>query len=341
MEVLGIKFAPLNVPLQRRLETLAAATWFILAGFGNPIGFITAIYLILYTKLCWILIIYCLWIIYDRDTRNKGGRRINWIRNWKLWYYYSRYFPLKLIKTAELDASSNYLLISYPHGLIASGAFGHFATNGTNCKQLFPGLEPNVLTLNIHFYAPFFRDLILGLGLCSATKESMMYLLEGDKTKGKAVVLLAGGAEESFFCKPGTYKIILKKRKGFIRIALQSGTPIVPVFSFGETDLYDQLTGSPGSLLSWFQNLGRKITGISPCVPIGRGFFQYNFGIIPRRHPVTTVVGSPIYVEKNEHPSCEEIEKLHNLFTEKLIELFENYKHKYLPNPEKTELEIL
>lgn len=70
---------------------------------------------------------------------------------------------------------------------------------------------------------------------------------------------------------------------------LISRAPLVPVFSFGETDLYSQIERPEGS---WFRNCQdrlRKIIGLAPIVFIGRGFFQYNFGLIPRRLPVTTV----------------------------------------------------
>jgi hypothetical protein len=66
-------------------------------------------------------------------------------------------------------------------------------------------------------------------------------------------------------------------------------TPLVPVFSFGETDLYDQVDNPEGSWLRWAQELCRRITGIAPVVPLGRGLFQYSFGIVPHRRPVTTV----------------------------------------------------
>ncbi|XP_075212540.1 2-acylglycerol O-acyltransferase 2-like [Lycorma delicatula] len=341
MQILGIQFEPLQVPLEQRLQTLAAGAWFCTVAFANPVGFISAAYLILYTKLRWIVIIYAFWIICDRDTANKGGRRIEWIRNWIFWDYYSRYFPLKLIKTAELHPQHNYLLVVYPHGLLSSGAFGHFATNSTNFKDIFPGIRTFLLTLNIHFLTPFYRDLVLGMGGCSVSEQSMMYLLDKDKKKGKALVLMAGGARESLLCQPGTYKIILQNRKGFIRIALQTGTSLVPVISFGEPDIFDQVHSVPGSWLSWSQNLVMKLTGFAPCVPIGRGLFQYNFGLVPRRYPITTVVGSPIYVEKKEHPNDEEIENLHYIFTNKLIDLFENNKHKYISNPDETSLIIL
>lgn len=41
----------------------------------------------------------------------------------------------------------------------------------------------------------------------------------------------------------------------------------------------------------------------------GRGFFQYSFVLIPRRFPITTVVGAPISRKMIETP--DEIQKKH------------------------------
>lgn len=74
MDLLGIKFAPLNVPLERRLQTLAAAAWFITFALGGIICSTLAVYLFFFTRLNWLVLIYLLWWYYDRDTKNKGGR---------------------------------------------------------------------------------------------------------------------------------------------------------------------------------------------------------------------------------------------------------------------------
>lgn len=66
-------------------------------------------------------------------------------------------------------------------------------------------------------------------------------------------------------------------------------TPLVPVFSFGETDIYDQVFGAEGSFLKRAQHYIRKTIGIAPIILMGRGFFQYSFGIIPLRKPITVV----------------------------------------------------
>lgn len=48
------------------------------------------------------------------------------------------------------------------------------------------------------------------------------------------VILSVGGAQEALNSKPGQYKIVVKKRKGFIKLCIVTGASLVPVFSFGE-----------------------------------------------------------------------------------------------------------
>lgn len=76
MEILGVKFAPLNVPLRRRLETLSAAIWIVFLGFGDLIGYILTAYILFCTvTLRYLLLLYFVWMYYDWNTCTRGGRR--------------------------------------------------------------------------------------------------------------------------------------------------------------------------------------------------------------------------------------------------------------------------
>ena len=66
----------------------------------------------------------------------------------------------------------------------------------------------------------------------------------------------------------------------------------MPIFSFGENEIYDQVENSPGTWLCWFQDGLQKIMGGSIPLFYGRGVFQYSFGLMPYRQPITTV-GEP------------------------------------------------
>lgn len=159
-----------------------------------------------------------------------------------------------------------------------------------------------------------------------------------DGFTSNAVVLIVGGAQEALNARPGCYKICIKNRKGFIKIALETGASLVPVMSFGEVDVFDQPDNGRGTRLRKFQEIHKRWTGIAPAIFIGRGFFQYQFGIIPRRSSIHTVVGAPIEVEKIPKPSKEEIEELHGRYMMELEKLFNEHKAKYIKNSEEIQL---
>ncbi|XP_076288415.1 2-acylglycerol O-acyltransferase 1 [Lasioglossum baleicum] len=348
MEILGVRFAPLNVPLRRRLETLSAALVIILLGFGDLLGYLLTVYLLFYTEtLRYFVLLYFVWMYYDWDTCNQGGRGYrwtSWLRNCAWMRYVCNYFPLKLVKTVDLDPTKNYLFCSFPHGILSTGIFGAFGSDILGCKELFPGLEFRVVVLDQHFRIPFFRDYVAATGGVSSTAKSLNYLASVKPEKpytGRGTILIVGGASESLECQPRTYRILVRRRKGFVKIALKNGTPLVPVFSFGETDIYDQLYGSEGSTLRRAQNYIRKKVGMAPIILMGRGFFQYSFGIIAQRRPITVVVGSPIDLPKIPEPTAEQIDEYHEIFVQRLVELFENNKHKYVENADSVNLELL
>ncbi|XP_018568263.1 2-acylglycerol O-acyltransferase 1-like isoform X2 [Anoplophora glabripennis] len=338
MELLGIKFAPLNVPLERRLQTLAAAAWLVTFTVGGIIGTFLALYLVLCTRLRWVVLPYLIWVYFiDRHAAETGGRISPWARSWKWWKYLKDYFPLQCVKSdgAILDPNKNYLFGCFPHGVMPSGIFSLLNTNYGGFDEYFPHHERYLVTLSEQFMLPFSRELMLSLGGVASSVKSIEYIL-GKPGGGNVLGITVGGAKESLNSKPGIYRIVLRRRKGFVKLALRNGARLVPVFSFGQNDLFDQLDGPR---LRRFQEALRKWIVIAPIIPIGRGFFQYSFGLIPRRHPVVTV-GKPIEMPKIEKPTQEDIDKYHTIFMEKLIELFEENKHKYLEEPESKKLTI-
>ena len=66
-------------------------------------------------------------------------------------------------------------------------------------------------------------------------------------------MLAIGGASESLYAAPGTYDLVLGSRKGFVRIALQTGASLVPVLNFGENELFNTIRPQAKSGLRRFQ----------------------------------------------------------------------------------------
>ena len=61
---------------------------------------------------------------------------------------------------------------------------------------------------------------------------------------GSCLTIVVGGAAESLSARPGTADLVLKRRLGFIKLAIREGADLVPVFSFGENDVRDRLSSS-------------------------------------------------------------------------------------------------
>lgn len=71
--ILGIDFAPLTVPMERRLQTMAMAFFvssFILSLFSTIPAFM---YMLIFTEYWYIPLIFAAWIVYDRNTPYQGG----------------------------------------------------------------------------------------------------------------------------------------------------------------------------------------------------------------------------------------------------------------------------
>ncbi|TKR57491.1 hypothetical protein L596_030747 [Steinernema carpocapsae] len=99
---------------------------------------------------------------------------------------------------------------------------------------------------------------------------------------------------------------------------------LVPVFTFGENDVYTQVSNERGSWVRFIQTKIKEITGISPALFNGRGIFNYSFGLLPHRVPLNIVFGAPIPVEKVEHSTRKQVEELHKKYCEALTKLFDD-----------------
>ncbi|XP_051956361.1 2-acylglycerol O-acyltransferase 2-A-like [Xyrauchen texanus] len=322
-----IEFAPLYVPLRRRLQTVAVVQWVF--SFLALAQVSLAAFVLLCVSDWWILgVLYAGWLYLDWDTPSCGGRRSAWVKSWRVWTYFNDYFPITLIKTVDLDSRHNYLFGFHPHGVLVAGGFGSFCTEVSGFSQMFPGLTPYLLMLPFWFKIPFFRDYIMCGGLVSSEKASASYLLSRPGG-GQVAVLAVGGAPESLDARPGALTLQLRQRKGFVKLALKHGAWLVPVFSFGENELFDQMENPAGSTLRSVQERLQSIMGVALPLFHARGVFQYSFGLLPYRKPIHTVVGHPIPVTQTPCPTKEDIDALHSSYMEGLTQLFEQNKLNY------------
>ena len=80
----------------------------------------------------------------------------------------------------------------------------------------------------------------MALGLCDVSRESFEQIL-CKQGRGNIAIVAVGGAAESLDAHPGFYKLTLKNRKGFVKMAIRTGwvTNILKlvIFSSGVTTM--------------------------------------------------------------------------------------------------------
>eukprot|EP00928_Gymnodinium_smaydae_P016489 TRINITY_DN16193_c0_g3_i1.p1 TRINITY_DN16193_c0_g3~~TRINITY_DN16193_c0_g3_i1.p1 ORF type:complete len:445 (+),score=67.72 TRINITY_DN16193_c0_g3_i1:96-1337(+) len=273
---------------------------------------------------------YMAWYLCFDAAPKCGGRFMQTLRRRNFWKHFAAYFPMKLTRTAKLDPQRKYIFGYHPHGIISVGALCNFATEAVGFSKLFPGIDIRLLTLAVNFRIPFLREYLLGLGVNDASRES----IEGNLQRGPgaAVMLVVGGARESLAAAPGTYNLVLENRKGFVKMALRTGASLVPVFSFGETDVFG--VWQADKLLK-FQLMMQKQMGFAIPFFFGRALtggvlhrvFGFTRGVMPLRMPVHSIVGRPIHVDAPvAEPTKDQIDELHARYMEELHTVYESWK---------------
>jgi 2-acylglycerol O-acyltransferase 2 len=224
----------------------------------------------------------------------------------------------------------------HPHGVLSLSHAINFATNGTGFFSKFPGIKCLLVTLRQQFKVPFHREYLLGLGVVEVSKESLLNTLT--RGPGWSVAIVPGGAQEALDAVNGTMRLTVLRRKGFVRIALRTGASLVPVFAFGENELYKSVKGAKRLMpIRLWQNFLKRMYGIVSPTVMGRGVFNRKCPdpfMIPFRQPVTTVVGPPLELPRLPDPMPSDVDYWHEKYIEKMKELWELSAPTYAPGVE-------
>lgn len=171
------------------------------------------------------------------------------------------------------------------------------------------------------FSIPFLRQVFTWIHCYPASKEFFIKKLRDDKT---SLVFNASGVRGVTYMdpkKPDDVTLFLRNRKGFIKIALETQSPIVPAFCFNLIGSYNFWLPKKNAL---FMRISRKI-GFAPLIFWGR--WNIIMGI-PRPRKLSVVIGNPIEVPSEKIEITPElIDEYHARFIDELEKLFERHKH--------------
>ncbi|KAL2257625.1 hypothetical protein VTK26DRAFT_9385 [Humicola hyalothermophila] len=325
----GIRFAPWNIPYRRRMQTIAV----LMHSLSIAVG-VSVFFFLCANPLLWPLVILYLlsMLLSKKSTDGTLRKRSQRFRSLPIWKFFAEYFPAELHKTHDLPPTRKYVFGYHPHGIISHGAFAAFATEALGFSEKFPGITNSLLTLDSNFSIPGYRDYLLALGIQSVSRESINNILStggiNGEGMGRAVTIVVGGARESLEATPGVMRLVLRGRRGFIKLAVRNGADLVPVVAFGENDLYDQVSPRKHPWLHALQMWVLRTLKFTLPFLHGRGIFNYDVGLMPYRRPLNVVVGRPIKVRQQSEQDMDmaEVERLHAEYMRELRGLWDAYK---------------
>lgn len=344
-------FAPLNTPMHRRIQTLAVLSYLFSIPFFLSLMFITIFWAVFHpiwpfaiaTRI--FLAIYMVYYVWDFKRPFHGRSRANraFVKFLSPWFKrFREYFPINIVVTKDAETAFNglkngprpFMLGSHPHGIISVGIVTNLILDPEWIYKRFPHINISLLTLNMNMIWPFWRDWLIALGFASVDLVSCEKILSqkgASKDQSCGLAIVVGGAKEALDASPGRMDLTLNSRNGFFRLALKHGALLFPVISFGENDMYDQVeVGVVRSL----QRAWHRFFGFSTPFFFGRGIFNYRFGWLPRRVPITTVIGKPIDPgPARAHVSAEDIQTLRQQYIDALTDLYESHKDQYEVTP--------
>lgn len=223
--------------------------------------------------------------------------------------YAPGHFPLTLVMEDKEAFNSNqgYLFAAEPHSVLPIGILAL-----CNYTGYLPIQRMKALASSAVFFTPILRHIWSWMGLVPASRNVLSNLL----SNGFSCILIPGGVREMLFMAHDREVVYLKQRYGFIRVAIETGSALVPCFIFGQTNVY-----------SWWKPNGKVYDQLSRALRFAPLIFWGMFGSpIPFPRPMYVVVGKPMEVQKNPNPSKEEVSEVHARFISSLQELYEKHK---------------
>ncbi len=192
--------------------------------------------------------------------------------------------------------AANHSLASYDIALLMASIYEH--TNRI----------PRGLIDRLFFKVPGVGQIMEALGNREGTKENAIKML----SEGEIIVVAPGGMREALRPSSQKYKIMWDHRKGFAKLAIETGVPIVLAACPAADDLYDI---APSHVTAWAYKTFK--------IPV---FFAKGFGLSPIPKPVklTHFLSEPMMPPANsDDPEVfnKRLEEFHHKIVDRMASL--------------------
>lgn len=152
-------------------------------------------------------------------------------------------------------------------------------SNGINFLTEVHPRKRRDIGASIVYRIPMFREFCMYFGCIDASRSTVDRTLAA----GYSMQLYPGGEREQLLTDHNRPIVYIRKRMGFLKMAIKHQIPVVPCFAFGE----DQLMHTSKFMLP-FRQMIQRVFKIAIVIAFGRK------GIIPLKKKLTLVLGKSI-----------------------------------------------
>merc|ERR1740139_1085023 len=155
-------------------------------------------------------------------------------RTGRPWRYFSETFPAFSAMRAHLrftilpppkeltraESSKKFLFACFPHGTAADY---RILLDG-DLPSVLPNARVRALAASVLFRIPLVREISLWTGCIDAARAVAERAIDA----GFSLLVLPGGEAEQLATRCGEERVFLSRRKGFVKLAMRKGVPVVP-----------------------------------------------------------------------------------------------------------------
>ncbi|KAL1508401.1 hypothetical protein AB1Y20_004511 [Prymnesium parvum] len=220
----------------------------------------------------------------------------------------------------QTTSARPFIYVWHPHGFVSycpTMIIGQLAVNAEP-----HGYEWYAACAPVLFKIPVLGDIISVTNGRSVARASLEALLKA----GKTFAIQPGGIKEQAQTLHDQEQAFFASKLGFIRLAIKYGRPLMPLYIFGENQLYKRVHG-----LEWLTRSIQSLTGLTlPIVTAKWGLPQA--GLLPIATDIHVRWGNAIDVgDPDDNPSDARVEEVFQLYLVELQRIFDENASVCLP----------
>jgi 2-acylglycerol O-acyltransferase 2 len=246
------------------------------------------------------------------------------IYNLGCWYLDFSIDTEDAVKRKVFDPNRQYLITWHPHGLFTIAGLVFFA-------QLNVFRRVYVVCADLVFKVPLLAEYTTLCNGRAANARTISRLLD----TGASVGLQPGGVYEQVHTDCTQEICYFPPKLGFIRLACKHGVPLLPLYVFGENQLFDTCPWLSKVNIYLYKNfrLGNLFvfSGLVRWLPVCLAFPNPLLLCIPGSK-LSARWGEPVEVgDPDPDPSDEKVREIYDRYTANLQKLFDTHKNECLP----------